>query len=101
MSDICKFCGTEPNDSCPGICENFNAARHCAWFSTERLKIIEASGAIEAAIAQEREACAKTVERVAWSSPSADAEYAMRQVAKVAAADIRARNPSPPQREDE
>jgi len=50
---------------------------------------------IDAAVKAEREACAKTVERISWSSPSVDAEHAMRQVAKIAAADIRARSQPP------
>lgn len=39
----------------------------------------------------EREACAREVERIAWSAPTANGEWALREVAKVAAAQIRAR----------
>ena len=39
----------------------------------------------------EREACAREVERIAWSAPTANGEWALREVAKVAAHQIRHR----------
>lgn len=41
--------------------------------------------------AVERYECAHEVERIAWSAPTASGEWALREVAKVAAAQIRAR----------
>ena len=43
------------------------------------------------AVEAEREACAREVERIAWSAPTSNGEWALREVAKVAAAQIRAR----------
>jgi hypothetical protein len=45
----------------------------------------------DAARDYEREECAREVERIAWSSPTAEGEWALREAAKVIAAQIRAR----------
>lgn len=43
------------------------------------------------AILAEREACAKIAEAPAWSAPTANGEWALREVAKIVATEIRAR----------
>jgi hypothetical protein len=43
-------------------------------------------------IDDEREACAKIAEAPAWSAPTANGEWALREVAKIVATEIRARN---------